>query len=69
MKYKFRRYYLYYLGRVLAFILSLIPLRAGLYIARIFGILAFLVLGKYRRLTEENLRKAFGSENSLVVRT
>jgi KDO2-lipid IV(A) lauroyltransferase len=64
MKFKFRRYYLYYLGRCLAFLFYIIPLRAGLSIAGVLGNVAFLVPGKYRRVTIENLRTAFGGEKS-----
>jgi KDO2-lipid IV(A) lauroyltransferase len=61
MKFKYRRYYLYYLGRVLAFKFYVLPLCVGLPIARFIGAIAYKVLGKYRRIALENLRSAFGS--------
>jgi len=64
MKFKLRRYYLYYLGRVFAFIVYLIPLRVGLWIAGLLGTAAFHLSGKYGRITIENLRAAFGSEKT-----
>ncbi len=64
MKFKFRRYYLYYLGRCFAFIFYIIPLNVGLYIAKLAGQIAFLVLVPYRNIAIENLRYAFGSEKS-----
>jgi len=63
-KFKLRRYVLYYLGRAAAFILYLFPLGLSLPIAAFFGSLAFLVLGKYRRTTVENLKAAFGGEKT-----
>lgn len=64
MKFKYRRYYLYYIGRSLAFIFYILPLNVGLCIATILGRIAFNILGKYRRITIDNLRAAFGSEKS-----
>lgn len=63
-KFKLRRYILYYLGRVGAFIIYLIPLGVSLNIAAFFGALAFRLLGKYRRTTIENLKMAFGDEKT-----
>lgn len=62
MKYKFRRYYLYYLGRVAAFIVYLLPIDTGLYIAKIIGGLAFWILGPYREIAVSNLKNAFAGE-------
>ena len=64
MKFKYRRYYLYYLGRVMAFLFSLLPLGIGLYVARLAGRVVFKVLGTYRRVTIENLKAAFGAEKT-----
>jgi KDO2-lipid IV(A) lauroyltransferase len=64
MKFKFRRYYLYYLGRCLAFLFYAIPLSVGLSIAGLLGRAAFGVLWKYRRTTVDNLKAAFGNEKS-----
>lgn len=59
MKFKYRRYYLYYLGRCFAFILYLVPLPVSLAIAGFLGRVAFGLAGKYRDLTIDNLRFAF----------
>jgi KDO2-lipid IV(A) lauroyltransferase len=64
MKFKYRRYYLYYLGRVLAFKFYILPLCVGLWIARLLGAVAYKVLGKYRRIALANLREAFGNEKT-----
>jgi KDO2-lipid IV(A) lauroyltransferase len=64
MKFKIRRYILYYLGRAAAFIFTIIPLSSGLAIASFLGTGAFYVLGRYRRLTIDNLKYAFGSEKT-----
>lgn len=64
MKFKLRRYYLYYIGRAAALIFTLIPLKAGLSIASALGALVFNILPRYRNLTIDNLRAAFGSEKS-----
>ena len=64
MKFKLRRYFLYYIGRAVAFIFTIIPLRIGLAIASAVGILIFHGLPRYRNLTIDNLRYAFGSEKS-----
>jgi KDO2-lipid IV(A) lauroyltransferase len=64
MKFKLRRYFLYYLGRVVAFIFYVIPLEIGLSIASALGRSVFYILPRYRNLTIENLRFAFGNEKS-----
>ncbi|MDD5428236.1 MAG: lysophospholipid acyltransferase family protein [Candidatus Omnitrophica bacterium] len=64
MKFKLRRYFLYYIGRAVAFVFTLIPLRVGLAIASGVGTLIFHGLPRYRNLTIDNLRYAFGSEKS-----
>lgn len=64
MKYKYRRYYLYYLGRVAAFLIFLLPVRISSAIAAFFGRCAFYLLSKYRNLTIENLGYAFGDEKT-----
>ena len=66
MKFKLRRYYLYYLGRVAAFLFTIIPLKIALSIASALGTLAFYALPRYRNLTIDNLKSAFGSEKSTV---
>jgi len=64
MKFKLRRYLLYYLARVGIFFISLLPLKIGLPIAAGIGRLAYWVLPKYRKITIENLRLAFGSQKT-----
>ncbi len=64
MKYKFRRYYLYYLGRIVAFFIYLLPIDMGLYLARVIGRMAFHALRYYRDITISNLKNAFENEKS-----
>ncbi|MCM8761039.1 MAG: lysophospholipid acyltransferase family protein [Candidatus Omnitrophica bacterium] len=64
MKFKYRRYYLYYLGRCVAFLFYILPMRVSLRIAALCGRMAFLLLGKYRQITIDNLKMAFGGEKS-----
>lgn len=64
MKYKLRRYYLYYLGRAGAFLIYLLPIKFSLFLADRLGAVAYLMLGRYRRLTIDNLRSAFGDEKT-----
>lgn len=64
MKFRFRRYYLYYLGRVAAFLIFLLPLRVSLGIARVVSRAAFWCLPEYRRIAIENLTAAFGGEKT-----
>ncbi|MFA5144190.1 MAG: lysophospholipid acyltransferase family protein [Candidatus Omnitrophota bacterium] len=64
MKFKLRRYYLYYIGRAVAFVFTLIPLQTGLALASVFGTIAFHMLPRYRRLTIDNLKTVFGTEKS-----
>lgn len=68
MKFKYRRYYLYYLGRLLAFFFCLIPLRVGLKIASLFGDAAFLVLAKYRNKAIDNLKNSFPEKTDKEIR-
>lgn len=62
MKFKLRRYYLYYLARSAIFLIYLLPRRAGLAIFEKLGYLAYSILPKYRRIAQENLRTAFRDE-------
>jgi KDO2-lipid IV(A) lauroyltransferase len=64
MKFKYRRYFLYYLGRSLAYVFYLLPLSVGLAVARIAGLAAYFAVSKYRRIALANLREAFGSEKT-----
>lgn len=63
-KFRLRRYIFYYLGRAAAFLVYLLPVRVSVYLAKFLGRIGFRVLGKYRRLTIENLKLAFGSEKA-----
>jgi KDO2-lipid IV(A) lauroyltransferase len=64
MKFRYRRYFLYYLGRAAAFLIYLLPLRAGLRFGAFGGSLAFRCLPKYRKAAIENLKYAFGAEKT-----
>lgn len=64
MRYKYRRYFLYYLGRVGAFLIYLVPARIGPAIGLCLGRCAFFLLPKYRKMAIDNLTLAFGSEKS-----
>ena len=62
MKFKLRRYFIYYIGRVIAFIFTIIPLKVGLAIASALGTFIYYILPRYRQLTIDNLKFAFGNE-------
>ena len=64
MKYKYRRYYLYYLGRVAAFLVYLLPIRVASAIAAFLGRCAFYILPEYRNIAIDNLTHAFGSDKT-----
>lgn len=64
MKFKLRRYYLYYLGRVAAFLFQLLPIRVGVWIGSWGGALAFYLVPRYRRIAIDNLTDVFGKEKS-----
>ena len=64
MKFKLRRYVLYYLARCLAFLVYIIPLSVALALADFIGLLAFLTARKYADITLENLRSVFGGEKT-----
>jgi len=64
MKFKLRRYVLYYLARCLAFAVYIIPLPLALALADILGLAAFLVARKYARITIGNLESVFGGEKT-----
>jgi KDO2-lipid IV(A) lauroyltransferase len=69
MKFKFRRYYLYYWGRCLAFIFYLMPVRVATAIAARLGRIGFALAGKYRNLTITNLRFAFPEKNEAEIKS
>lgn len=64
MKYKFRRYYLYYLARAGISLVYLLPSGTGLFLAAKAGSLVYYILPKYRKTALANLRLAFGGEKS-----
>lgn len=64
MKYRFRRRLLYTLLLLLDGIFVLIPYNLALEAGRFFGWLSYVLLGRYRRLTKEHLRFAFGKSKS-----
>ena len=57
-------YYLYYLARVAAFLLYLLPMRVGTVIGAFLGRCVFYALPKYRNITISNLTRVFGNEKS-----
>ena len=64
MKYKLRRYILYYLARSAAFFARLVPLCVLRPAGGLLGRVVYQVLPRYRRLTLENLKAAFSGEKS-----
>lgn len=68
MKFKFRRYYLYYWGRCLAFIFYLMPVRVAAAIAARLGRIGFALAGKYRNLAIANLRFAFPEKSEAEIK-
>lgn len=64
MKHRFRRRLLYTLLLFLDSIFVLIPYNLALEAGQFFGRLSYILLGKYRRLTKEHLRLAFGNSKS-----
>lgn len=64
MKFKFRRYCLYYLARTASALFYIIPLGIGLYIARAFGRILSRMLINYRKIAIENLKLAFDREKT-----
>ena len=64
MKFKLRRYYLYYLGRMAAFLFGLLPMQVGVWLGALAGRAAFYLVPKYRRIAIDNLTLAFGREKT-----
>ncbi len=64
MRYRYRRYFLYYAGRVIAFVIYLLPLNVSRPLGACIGRIAYHLLPRYRRLTVENLQLAFGKEKA-----
>lgn len=67
MRVKTRRYYIYYLLKVLFFVMGRIPLKVSLFVADILGRIAFRVVGKYNRTAVDNLDSAFGGDHEANV--
>ncbi len=64
MKYRFRRRIFYTLFMLADRLFLLMPYRLAIKFGRFCGKFIYIILGKYRRLTKEHLRIAFGSEKS-----
>ncbi len=67
MKIKTKRYYVYYFLKAAGFIVSLLPIRVGLYLANFAGKAAFAIMKKERRRTLENLRSAFPEKSDAEI--
>jgi len=61
MRIKSRRYYLYYLLRLAAGLVQLLPANAAYVIGRFCGCLGFQFLPKYRKPAIQHLKMAFGT--------
>jgi KDO2-lipid IV(A) lauroyltransferase len=68
MKIKTRRYYLYYLARILFFIIGIVPRRISLFLAAALGKGAFRVLEKERKVAVGNLDEVMGGSHRENVR-
>lgn len=64
MKFKFRRYYLYYLARTFCGLFYILPINIGLRVGAALGRIAFHITAKYRNITLSNLRRAFGGSKT-----
>ncbi len=64
MKYRFRRRIFYTLFMMVDKLFLLLPYHLAIKFGRFSGKFIFIVLEKYRRLTKEHLRVAFGKEKS-----
>lgn len=64
MKFKLRRYVLYYLARCLAFVVNILPLSVALGLADAIGLLAFFAARKYAAITIGNLKSVFGADKT-----
>jgi len=67
-KTKTRRYYLYYLLRVLFFLISLLPLKIALAISDFLGKVIFKMLPKYSQVAVDNLDSKLGGRHEDNVR-
>ena len=59
MQIRTKRYYIYYLGRVIVFFLAILPIQFGRRLADSAGRLSFAILKKTRKRALNNLRSAF----------
>ena len=62
-KIKYRRYYFYYLLKILYFMLRFVPLKVSLALADFFGKIAFSLAGKYRVIAVSNLDDVFSKNH------
>ncbi|UCD55078.1 MAG: lysophospholipid acyltransferase family protein [Candidatus Omnitrophota bacterium] len=67
MKIKTKRYYVYYFLKIAGFIVSILPVKVGLYLADFAGKAAFSVMKKERRRTLENLRNTFPEKTDAEI--
>jgi len=68
MKIKTRRYYIYYLATIIGFVIAILPLSVGLFLANLAGRIAFAIVGKERRRTLENLKSSFPEKTDAEIR-
>lgn len=67
MRIKTRRYYIYYVARVCAFLIYLLPIRFASRLAGLLGKLGYEVLQKSKRETLKNLRAAFKDKSDKEI--
>ncbi len=68
MKIKTRRYYIYYITKILFFLIGLVPRSVSLVIADLLGKMAFIFLGKFRRIALSNLNDVFSDDHQRNAR-
>ncbi|MGB2879454.1 MAG: lysophospholipid acyltransferase family protein [Candidatus Omnitrophota bacterium] len=68
MKIKYRRYYVYYLLKILFFFMSFIPLKVSLAMADFFGKAGFAFIRKYREIAISNLDEVFSDDHEANVK-
>jgi len=64
MKYRFRRRIFYTLFMILDRMFLLLPYHLAIKFGRFSGKFIYIILERYRRLTKEHLRVAFGNEKA-----
>ena len=67
MKIKTRRYYIYYLACMGAFIVNILPLRFTLWLAGLVGEAVFALLKKERQRTLDNLKRSFPEKPDVEI--